>query len=166
MPVSYQADLIRQVPQALAIFNFPTSAVFFCSVHQRLNVRARTIAANHPDKLLDVMALQLDLRCTVLGECWLTVLVGRVSQVVKLVLDEGTEAEVAALGAVVGSQGDDEGRHIAEPITHLLLHPCFLPATGAERYLFSLTQNCSALLLETRRGPHDPNACTQQVGVI
>jgi hypothetical protein len=80
---------------------------------------------------------------------------------IQLVFDQGTELEVAALGAVVSSQGVDEGRHIAEPITHLLLHPGFLPTTGAERHLFGLAQDCPALLLETRRRPHDPDVCIQ-----
>ena len=39
---------------------------------------------------------------------------------------------------------------LGEPITHLLLHPGFLPTAGAERYLFGLAKNCSALLLEAR----------------
>src|SRR5450830_1163722 len=140
---------------------FPHLSRTVCCIHQRLNVRACTIAADHTDELFDVVALQLDLRCTILGECWLTVLVGRMSQVIQLVLDQCAELKVAALGAVVGSQRDDESRHVAKPITHLLLHPGFLPTTSAERYLLGLAQDCPALLLEARRRPHDPDVCIQ-----
>ncbi|MNC46082.1 hypothetical protein D3C75_950800 [compost metagenome] len=80
------------------------------------------------------------------------------ADVIELMLNQGAELKVAALVAVVGSQGDDEGRHLAEPIEHLLFHPGLLPATGAERYLLSLTQDRATLLLEVGRCPHDLDA--------
>lgn len=41
--------------------------------------------------------------------------------------------------------GDDEGRHITEPITHLLPHPGLLPSTDPKRYLLGLPQDYAVL---------------------
>ncbi len=84
----------------------------------------------------------------------------------ELVLHQGAELSVGALGAVVSRQGDDESRHLAEPVTYLLLHPGLLPAPGTEDYLLGLTKYSASLLLEARRCPHDSDICTQQVGVV
>lgn len=85
-----------------------------------------------------------------MGELGCAVLILSLGDVVKLMLDQGAELKVAALGAVVSSESDDECRHFAELVTHLLLHPGFLPAACAESYLFGLAQDCAALFLEAR----------------
>ncbi|MNF66623.1 hypothetical protein D3C84_484190 [compost metagenome] len=76
-------------------------------------------------------------------------------------LNQCAEVHVGTLSTVIGSQRDDVGRHVAEPITHLLLHPGLLPTTGAERYLLGLAQDGATLLGEARRSPHDPDVCIQ-----
>ncbi|MNE69207.1 hypothetical protein D3C80_1649170 [compost metagenome] len=60
---------------------------------------------------------------------------------VQLVLDQGTELGVGALGAVVGGQGDEVVRLLAEPLPHLLLLPGLLPTAGAEHQLLGLTKD-------------------------
>lgn len=84
----------------------------------------------------------------------------------ELVFHQGAELSVGALSAVVSSQGDDESRNLAEPVTYLLLHPGLLPAPGAEGYLLGLTKYSASLLLEARRCPHDSDTCIQQAGVV
>ncbi|MNW03632.1 hypothetical protein D3C71_1995930 [compost metagenome] len=62
--------------------------------------------------------------------------------------DEGAELGVGALGAVIRSQGDDEARHLAEPVDHLLLLPSLLPPAGSEHHRLGLPDHGSPLLLE------------------
>src|SRR5450830_1389665 len=63
---------------------FPHLGRTVCSIHQRLNVRACAVAANHADELLNVMALKLQLGGAVPSKGWLTVLIGRLGDVIKL----------------------------------------------------------------------------------
>jgi hypothetical protein len=119
------------------------------------------VSLNNRNELADVMTTQVEFGQAFLCEFRGAVLISSVSYVHQFVLNQSQKINIAALGAIIGSQGDDEGRHIAEPITHLLFHPGLLPATSAERYLLGLAQDCSALLLEARRGPHDPDVCVQ-----
>ncbi|GAO92436.1 hypothetical protein PSA5_06985 [Pseudomonas syringae pv. actinidiae] len=81
-------------------------------------------------------------------------------------LDQCAEVCIAALRAVIGGQGDDVARYVAEPVTHLLFHAGLLPTTGSECNLFSLSQYSTPLLRECRRSPHDADVSIDQMGMI
>jgi len=161
MPVKKSGRLEQTGSAGPRYVQFPHLSRTVCSIHQRLNVRARTVATNHADKLFDVVSAKLQLGHAFFGECWCTVLISRLGDVVQLVLDECAEVSITTGRAVIGSQRDDEGRHIAESITHLLLHSGLLPTTSAEGYLLGLAQDGATLFLEARRRPHDPDVCIQ-----
>ncbi|MNH39952.1 hypothetical protein D3C79_1011950 [compost metagenome] len=76
-----------------------------------------------------------------MGELGRAVLIGCMGDVVELVLDEGAELSVGALGAVVGGQGDEVGRLVSKPFPHLLLLPSLLPPACAEHQLLGLAEN-------------------------
>ncbi|MNE17679.1 hypothetical protein D3C80_1106700 [compost metagenome] len=95
------------------------------------------------------MATQVELGKPILGELGCAVLIGRLGDVVQLVLYQGTELGVGALSAVVGSQSNEVGRLFAEPLAHLLLLPGLLPPASAEHQLLGLAEYHPPLLGES-----------------
>ncbi|MCY1450341.1 hypothetical protein D9M71_671400 [compost metagenome] len=81
-------------------------------------------------------------------------------------LDEGAELGVGALGAVIRSEGDDEARHIAEPVDHLLLLPGLLPPASSKHHSLGLAYHGSTLLLEAGRRPQEAQRRVDQVCMV
>lgn len=80
---------------------------------------------------------------------------GRVPYVVELMLDQRAKLRVAAGDAVVRCQSDQERRHTAEPLDHLLFLAGLLPAARAEHDLFGLAQHGAAGFFERARRPKE-----------
>ncbi|MNJ60134.1 hypothetical protein D3C77_558470 [compost metagenome] len=87
------------------------------------------------------MAAHLQLGHAVIAERWGAVLIELVADVVQLVLDQGAELSLGALGAVVTGQRYEECRLFAEPGAHLLLLARLLPSSSTDHQLFGLTQH-------------------------
>ncbi|MNP29944.1 hypothetical protein D3C76_1229940 [compost metagenome] len=112
------------------------------------------------------MATHLKLGHAVITECRGTVLIELVTDVIQLVLDQGAELGLGALGAVVTRQGDEELGLFAEPVTHLLLLASLLPSASSEHQLLGLAKHHPPLLTESARRPQDADVGVYQVGVI
>ncbi|MNJ52705.1 hypothetical protein D3C77_480530 [compost metagenome] len=101
-----------------------------------------------------------------MGELGRAVLIGRLGDVVELMLNQGAELRFGAFGAIVGSQGDQVVGNFAKPIAHLLFLASLLPTTSAEHDLLSLTKHHSALLSESRGRPQQAYIGVNQMGVL
>src|SRR3990167_522623 len=112
-----------------------------CGVYQGLNLSARAVAANDTNELFDVMPAHLKLGHSLFRELGGAFVICRLGDVVQLMLHQGAELKVSAGGAEVGGQGDNEGRHFAEPIQHLLLHPGFLPTACTDLEFCDLVEH-------------------------
>lgn len=82
--------------------------------------------------------------------------IGSRGNMIKLVLNQHTALQVTAGHCIVNNNKhhrDNERQYTPEPFMHLLLHACFLPASGAAYYLLSLSQNIAPFLRERFRRP-------------
>ncbi|MNO66626.1 hypothetical protein D3C76_574210 [compost metagenome] len=112
------------------------------------------------------MATQVELGQPVLSELGRAILIRRLGDMVKLVLYQGAELSIGALSAVVGSQSDEVGRLLAEPLAHLLLLTGLLPPASSEHQLLGLTEDHPSLFCEPGRCPEHPDVGVEQVGML
>lgn len=101
-----------------------------------------------------------------MGELGRAVLIGRMGDVVELVLDQGAKLGVGAFRAEISGKRDQIIRHFAEPVPHLLLLASLLPAASAEHDLLGLAQNPPTLLGESGRCPEHTDVGVDQMAVV
>ena len=85
---------------------------------------------------------------------------------IKLVLEQRAELGVAAGEAIRCVQGNEEVRHRAEPVGHLLLLAPLLPRPAAERHFLALAQHRAACLVEAVRRPQELHIGIFQMHVV